>query len=104
MASCVYIINMIKCFPRMKLLNCHTTPGYYPHGFKMLIRESEGNGPHPNLDQPGCFKHRLSLCQMVPKPPTTAAVIQQRRGDLLTCMDNVLSDFSFYKGGLRSST
>lgn len=41
---------------------------------------------------------------MVPNPPTIAAVIQQRRGDFLACMDNVLSDFTFYKGGLRSST
>lgn len=47
MASYVYIINMIKCFLRMKLLNCHATPGYYQHGFKMLIRQSEGNSPHP---------------------------------------------------------
>lgn len=87
----------------MKLLNCHTTPGYYQHGFKMLIRQSEGNSPPSLLDHPSCFKHRLSLVQMVPKPPSIAAVTQQRRGDSLTCMDNVLSDFTFYKDGLRSS-
>lgn len=43
MASCVYIINMIKCFPRMKLQECHTTPGYYQRGFAVLTPALAGS-------------------------------------------------------------
>lgn len=51
MASCVYIINMIKCFPRMKLLKCHATPGYYQQGFAMFIEHWEEKLPIPTQRQ-----------------------------------------------------
>lgn len=76
MASCVYIINMIKCFPRMKLLNCHATPGYYQHGFKMLIRQSEGNSPHPRWTIQVVLNTAPHHCiRRSPNPPTIAAVL-----------------------------
>jgi len=60
----------------MKLLNCHATPGYYQQGFKMLIRLSEGNSPHPRRTIQVVWNTFTRHCaSRSPKPPTVAAAL-----------------------------
>lgn len=100
MASCVYIINMIKCFPRMKLPNCHATPGYYQRGFKMLIRQSEENSPHPCRTIQVVLKTAPQHCIRQSKNlPRSLQRYWQTRGDLLKRMDDILPDLFFTRVG-----
>lgn len=78
MASCVYIINMIKCFPRMKLQECHATPGYYQRGF--AVQEAQCCAPI-----------------VVPKSSHCCCRVSSR--DLLTCTGDASPNFISYKGG-----